>query len=419
MGQTVAEKILSRCAVEGEVRPGEIIWVEPDLMIGHDLNYPVYKRMLDSVGIERIARPDKLMLSIDHRPYTDSAEIAGDFDIMRRDAKDQSIRWFFDVGRNGITHNLPIDKGLVRPGMLVITSDTRSPALGAVGALGIALGGGFLVQLATGRSWLRVPETIRVTLTGSPATGVLSRDISQWLAGQIGMEAADYKVIEFDGPAVEAMSGDQRHTLCNAMVDLGVKSAVAAPSEAVLKEVQARTAEPFDAVFSDPDASYAESITFDISELEPQVAVPPSPELVRPVSALGEIGITHAFVGSCISGKLEDMRAAAAVLKGRRVHSNVRLYIVPATQEVYRQCLKEGLIEVFSGAEAQIAVGTCGPCVGGLMPLNSSDVCISTGTRNDPGRMGSSKADIYIASAATVAASAVAGRITDPRRLAG
>ncbi len=415
MGQTIAEKILSRAAGTA-VTPGDVIWVEPDMMIGHDLNYPIYRRMLRSVGIDRIASPEKLLLTIDHQPYTDSQKVAGDFDVMRRDAADFGIRWFFDVGRSGISHNLPLDRGLVRPGMLVITSDTRSPALGAVGALGIALGGAFLVQIATGKSWLRVPETLRVTVTGDRPAWLLSRDISQWLAGQIGLERGDYRVIEFDGPAIEAMDIDERHTLCNAMVDLGVKSAVTAPSDAVIQAVRQRSDAPFEVVRSDPDATYCGHLTFDIGDLEPQVVVPPSPELARPVSALAGRRVSHAFIGSCISGKLEDMRAAARILDGRRVHPNVRLYVIPATQEVYRQALAEGLVEIFANADAQIAAGTCGPCVGGLMPLNDGDVCISTGTRNDPGRMGSSKSEIYLASAATVAASAIAGEIADPRQ---
>ena len=417
MGSTVAEKILSRCAGQ-PVKPGDIVWVTPDLIVGHDLNYPIYKRMLGSIGIDRVVSPEKLVLTIDHQPYTDSAKVAADFQVMREDAKNHGIGHFFDVGRAGISHNLPIDRGLVRPGMLVITSDTRSPALGCVGALGIALGGAFLMQLATGKSWLRVPETIRVTITGHRPEWLMSRDIAQWIAGQIGLERGDYRVIEFDGPVVDGMDIDERHTLCNSMVDLGVKSAVTVPSEAILATVRARSDVPFEVVRSDPDARYLEHLTYDIGALEPQVAIPPSPELAHPVSELAGKRVTHAFIGACIAGKLEDMRAAAKVLTGRKVAPGVQLCIIPATQEVYRQSLKEGLIDIFAAADAQIAVGTCGPCVGGIMPLNDGDVCISTGTRNDPGRMGSPTSEVYIASAATVAASAIAGHIADPRQIA-
>lgn len=417
MGMTIVEKILSRAAGQ-DVKPGDIVWVEPDLIVGHDLNYPIYRRMMQSIGINGIAQPEKLMLTVDHQPYTDSAKVAADFAVMRRDAGNLGIGHFFDVGRQGISHNLPIDRGLVRPGMLVITSDTRSPALGAVGAIGIALGGAFLMQLATGKSWLRVPQTMRVRIEGDRPEWLMSRDIAQWIAGEIGLERGDYKVIEFDGPVVEAMGIDERHTLCNAMVDLGVKSAVVVPSDAIVAEIQTRTSVPFEVVASDPDAHFVETLSYDVSRLEPQVSIPPSPELVRPVGQLAGKPVTHAFIGSCIAGKLEDMRAAASVLRGRRVHPGVQLYIIPATQKVYRQSLKEGLIEIFAAAEAQIAIGTCGPCVGGLMPLGDGDVCISTGTRNDPGRMGSPKSEVYIASAATVAASAVAGHIADPRRVA-
>ncbi len=417
MGSTIAEKILSRCAGQ-PVAPGDIVWVSPDLIVGHDLNYPIYRRMLHSIGIERVESPEKLLLTIDHQPYTDSSTVAADFRLMRDDARNHGIGHFFDVGRAGISHNLPIDQGLVRPGMLVITSDTRSPALGCVGALGIALGGAFLMQLATGKSWLRVPETIRVTIVGDRPAWLMSRDISQWIAGEIGLERADYHVLEFDGAVVDGMDVDERHTLCNTVVDLGVKSAIAVPSEGILATVRSRSNVPFEVVRSDPDARYADHLVFDIGALEPQVAVPPSPERSRPVSQLAGKPITHAFIGACIAGKLEDMRAAARILDGRKVADGVQLCIVPATQEVYRQSLSEGLVDIFSAAGVQIAVGSCGPCVGGIMPLNDGDVCISTGTRNDPGRMGSPTSEVYIASAATVAASAVAGRIADPRQLA-
>ncbi|WP_374449030.1 aconitase/3-isopropylmalate dehydratase large subunit family protein [Stella sp.] len=417
MGSTITEKILSRCAGQ-PVSPGDIVWVTPDLIVGHDLNYPIYRRMLHSIGIERVESPEKLVLTIDHQPYTDSAKVAADFRLMREDARNHGIGHFFDVGRAGISHNLPLDRGLIRPGMLVITSDTRSPALGCVGALGIAFGGAFLMQLATGRSWVRVPATIRVSITGKRPSWLMSRDIAQWIAGQIGLERADYHVLEFDGPVVDGMDIDERHTLCNTMVDLGVKSAIAVPSEAILATVRSRTDVPFEVVRSDPDAHYADHLIFDIADLEPQVAVPPSPELARPVSELAGKPVTHAFVGACIAGKLEDMRAAAQVLRGRKVADGVQFCIIPATQEVYHQSLGEGLIDIFAAAGVQIAVGTCGPCVGGIMPLNDGDVCISTGTRNDPGRMGSPSSEVYLASAATVAASAVTGRITDPRTLA-
>ena len=384
-------------------------------MIAHDMNYPRYRKRLRSANIDRIASPEKLLLTIDHHPYTDSREIAAEIELMRQDVRSLGIRWFFDLGRNGISHNVPVDQGIVHPGMLVITSDTRSPALGAVGALGIALGGGFLVPLATGKVWLRVPTTIKVSLVGKRQEGGFSRDIAQWLAGQIGPERGDYRIIEFDGEAVKEMDIDERHTLCNSMVDIGVKSAIVEADQGVVDFIKARTDQPFNPVKSDPDAEYETVLTYDISNLGPQVCIPPSPDLARPVEELEGTRITHAFIGSCISGKMEDLRAAAWVLKGRTVSPDVRLFIVPATYSIYNQAIKEGLVEVFSNAGAVLAVGACSMCFGSMSPLNDGDVCMATSTRNEPGRMGSPKATIYLGSAATVAASAVVGRITDPR----
>jgi len=258
--------------------------------------------------------------------------------------------------------------------------------------------------MSTGRGWFRVPETIRVELSGTLPAGVMSRDLAQWIAHQIGYERGDYRCIEFAGDLVDRASEDARHTLCNAMVDLGCKAAVCAVS-----------ADGW--VQSDPDAVFAEVLELDVSSLEPQISVPPDPENVRPIGEVVGRAITHAFVGSCIGGKLEDLRAAAAVLRGRRVADGVRMIVIPATQAIHRQALAEGLMATFAEAGAVTAAGICGPCYGTFAPLGDGDVSIGTPTRNDPGRMGSEQATIYIANAAVVAASAVHGRITDPRGL--
>lgn len=417
MAKTIAEKILARGAGRTDLKPGDIVWVQPDLMIANDINYPLNRKLLLSLNIDQIAAPDKLLITIDHHPYTDSRRITADFELMRQDSRKLGIRWFFDIGRGGISHIIPIEHGIVRPGMLVITSDSRSPSLGALGALGIAIGGGFLVPLAYGKCWLRVPTSIKVNVIGCQPEWVFSRDIGQWIASQIGPERGDYRIIEFAGEVIRAMGMDERHTLCNSMVDIGVKSAIIEADRKVVDFFKTFDSNSFSIISSDPDANYEAVLTYDISSLEPQICIPPSPELVRPVRELEGKPITQAFIGSCISGKMEDMRIGAKVLAGREVNPNVRLFIVPATQGVYIQSLKEGLLEIFTNAKAVVAAAACGLCFGSMAPLNDQDVCISTGTRNDPGRMGSPKATIYLASAATVAASAIEGKITDPRRL--
>jgi 3-isopropylmalate/(R)-2-methylmalate dehydratase large subunit len=414
MGMTVIEKILARATGQQRVELGDIVWATPDLTIAHDLNYTRYREMMDQMGVAKMANPEKLLLTIDHLPYSDEEKSAAIHARMRNDFRNEGIGHFFDLGRHGVSHNIPIDHGIVLPGMLVITSDTRSPALGCVGAVGIALGAGLLTTMVSGKAWLRVPPTIRVNLSGHMRKGVMSRDVGEWIANKIGPDRADYRSIEFAGSAMADMPIDARHTLCNAMVDIGVKAAIALP-DAVTRAYVESFGGKFQPVLPDADAQYEEIFEFNIDQLEPQISLPPDPENVRPISELVGQRIDQAFVGSCIGGKMEDLRAAAQVLRGHKVRDGVRFLIIPASQKIYDEAVREGLIEVFSAANCYVAVGACGPCYGSIAPLSGSEVCIGTSTRNEPGRMGSSKATIYIANAAAVAASAVRGVITDPR----
>ncbi len=416
MGATIAEKILARAAARDRVTPGEYIWATPDLTVAHDRDYPRYRQRMKAVGLHKIAAAAKLVVSIDHRPYSNDAREIETRAWTRNDIKEQGVGTFFDLGRNGISHNITVDHGMVRPGMLVITADTRSPALGCVGALGIANGSGFIVTLYTGKTWLQVPHTIKVTVSGQARPGVLSRDISTHIIGTIGGSKADYRVLEFSGTAMEAMSVEERHTLCNAMVDIGVKGAIVVPDKVTAEYCRRFPyATPDTFVTSDTDAHFESELHFDIGTLEPQISCPPEPENVAPVSKVAGQKIDQAFVGSCMGGKIDDLRAAAAVLRGHKVAQGVRLIVIPATYVAYQQALEEGLMQVFAAAGAQVAIGTCGPCCGLISPLGDGETCISTSTRNDPGRMGSPNSTIYLASAATVAASAVTGTISDPR----
>lgn len=414
MGMTIVEKILARGAGEVSAQAGQIVWVTPDLTIGHDLNYTRYRDMMLGIGVDEIANPERMVLTIDHLPYGDGEKAAEIHRRMRQEAKEKGIGHFFDLGRHGISHNIPIDHGLVRPGMLVITSDTRSPALGCVGCVSIAIGTGLLTVMVTGRAWLRVPPTLRVVLSGRLRPGTMSRDVGEWIANRIGPDLGDYRAIEFSGEALAHLGIDERHTLCNAMVDIGVKTAIVVPDAITQAYVDSHGA-VFEPVFPDPDAVYEDTFHFDISEVEPQVSLPPDPENIARVGEVAGRRIDQAFVGSCIGGKMEDLRAAAAVLKGRKVHPGVRFIVIPATQKIYQQAVNEGLIDIFSEANSYIAVGACGPCYGSLAPLTGGEVCIGTSTRNEPGRMGSHTATVMIANAATVAASAVRGVVADPR----
>lgn len=415
MGQTIAQKVLARASGRTSVRVGEFVWAEPDLVIAHDLNYPRYRQMMTEAGYAHVAQPEKLLLTIDHTTHARDEAALKSHAFMRADALREKVSAFFDHGRHGISHNVPLDADRVQPGMLVLSSDTRGPALGCAGALSIAIGIGLLTVLARGKAWLRVPETIRVELTGTPRPWVMSRDIAQWVANRIGFEKGDYRCIEFHGDFVAQLDIDGRHTLCNAMVDLGVKAAVCAVPNADALRTDASLASRW--IAADPGAPYVEVLELDVASIGPQVSVPPDPENVVPLPEVVDRPITHAFVGSCIGGKMEDLRAAARVLRGRTVAPGVRLVVIPATQQIYRRALAEGLIDDFANAGAVITAGICGPCYGTFAPLGDGDVSIGTPTRNDPGRMGSEQATIYIANAAVVAASAAAGRIADPAAL--
>ena len=415
MGHTIAEKILARAGGLDAVRPGDILWAEPDRVMCNDHNFPRCLQMMKKLGIERIACPEKIALTIDHRPYSDDVRVIQARREMRDDVGRHGITRFYDMGRHGISHNIALDHGLVLPGMLAIASDTRAPSLGCAGALSIALGAGLETAFITGKIWVRVPSTMRVTLTGRAGPGVMSRDIGAWIARRIGMDRADYRVIEFDGPAFEHLDMEARHTLCNAMVDIGVKSAIVTPDAVTADYVRAKGGDPAMAVTGDADAVIESRLAFDISEPAPQVSLPPNAWNAHPVDAVTGEKIHQAFIGSCMGGKMEDLRAAAAVLTGRRIAPGVRLIVIPATHGVFEQATREGLMGIFAAANAYVAIGACGPCFGTIAPLCDGEVCISTSTRNEPGRMGSASARVLLASAATVAASAVKGAVADPR----
>ncbi|SHI17185.1 aconitase/3-isopropylmalate dehydratase large subunit family protein [Pollutimonas bauzanensis] len=416
MGQTIAQKILARASGRDRATLGEIIWAVPDVVINHDHNFPRYLDALDKMGLQGVASPEKQIVSIDHRPYSDDQAVVRARERMRKMAGNGEIAHFFDLGNHGISHNVPVDQGLVKPGQLVIASDSRAPALGCVGALSIALGQGQLTVLVTGKAWLRVPSTIKVIVTGKPRPGVMSRDIATWVAAGISDARGDYRVLEFYGDTIDAFGLDERHTLCNVCVDIGVKGAIV-PPDGLIEKYLARFGHTAEFVYSDADAPYEEEMRFDISNLEPQIALPPDPMNIRPVSQLQGQKVNQVFIGSCIGGKLEDLRAAAQVLKGHKVHPSVHLLVIPATAEIHRQALAEGLIGILAAANANIAVGACGPCYGTIAPLAGDEVCVATSTRNENGRMGSVNATVLLASAATAAATAIRGVVTDPREL--
>ena len=417
MAQTAVEKILSRVLGEPTVA-GNIVFPEPELITVHDWYVVNFAKALDELGVERLFAPDKVLLVTDHEPTAVSPQAAERQKQVREIAKHFDIANHFDVGRGGHGHIFPVELGFVTPGMFVAGYDTHVPNYGAVGALGIAMLTEISEVLACGSAWLRVPETVRIELTGRMAPGISIRDVAQRLIADFDADLVDYTVVEFAGSALADIDLDARYTLCNTPIDLGAKSAMVEPDDSVLAYLADRVTGDLSPVYSDDDANFRWRGGYDIDLLEPQVAAPPRPDNVVGVSQVAGTPVNHAFVGSCASSQLADIRDLASILANRTVHPNVRLFVTPGTQEIWRHAADAGLLQTLVDAGAVLTAPGCGPCAGGrVAPLAAGEVSINTGTRNDPGRLGPSDAEIYLASPLTVGAAAVAGEIIDPREL--
>ncbi|MES2511102.1 MAG: aconitase/3-isopropylmalate dehydratase large subunit family protein [Pseudomonadota bacterium] len=415
MGQTIAEKILSR-AVGRAVSVGETIYPEPDLITCHDWYVVNFDRALKDLGVKQIRSPEKVLISTDHEPVALSLRASERQKAVREIVGRLGIEHFYDAGRGGHGHVFPIELGYVRPGMLVLAYDTHVTNYGAVGCLGIAMVTEITEVLACGSAWIRVPPTVRVNLHGRLRPGTSMRDVAQRLTLDLPADLVDYSVVEYAGPALKNIGIGGRMTLCNTPLEIGAKSAIAEPDVEILGMLAARARGPLALVASDPDAVFKAVIDFDMSSLEPQVAAPPRPDNVMGVSEVAGTAIQHAFIGSCANCSLEDLRDAARVLRGRKLSPAVRMIVTPGTQEIATQAHAEGLMQVFSEAGAMMTQPGCGPCAGGVIgTLGPGETSINTGTRNDPGRLGPNDGRIYLASPMTVAASAIAGEITDPR----
>jgi len=372
----------------------------------------------EELGVDRVWDPKKIVALIDHWTPAPSIDAAVIHVTCRRFVEKYGVENWLDM-REGICHVVLPEKGFVKPGDLVVGSDSHTTTYGAVGAFATGIGAtDMAIVLATGELWFRVPSTVKFNITGKLQPLVMGKDIILHIIGEIGVDGATYKAMEFSGEVVRELSMDGRFTLCNMAVEAGGKAGIIEPDEKTIEWVKARVSQPFNPVMNDTDAEYEEVIDVDVSGLEPQVAKPPSPQNTVPVSEVEGTKIDQAFVGSCTNGRLEDLRVAAKILKGRKVARNVRAIIIPASKETYLAAMREGLIETFLEAGCVVCNPTCGPCIGAHLGLLApGEVCISSSNRNFVGRMGSKDAWIYLASPATVAASAVTGEITDPRSL--
>lgn len=413
-GQTITEKILSRICAR-RVSAGEVVMPEAELITVHDWYTVNAFRTLDDFGVTKLHDASRVLLVTDHEPLAVSPQAFARQHAVRGIAQRFGVA-HRDAGRGGLGHVFPVEEGLVTPGMFIFAYDPHVTNYGAIGALGVAVLTEIQEVLACGSVWLPVPETLRVDITGALPFGVFARDAAQKLIGSHDAALFEDAVVEYGGPGLAALDIDARHTLCNTPVELGAVSSLVEPDARCMAYVQARAQRPVHRALPDEDAIYRARITLDLSGIAPQVALPPTPDNVVDVTEVAGKAIGHAFIGSCASGMLDDLRVAAAVLRGRQVAPGVRLIVTPATQQVAADAAAEGLIEVFMRAGAMVTAPGCGVCAGGRIGgVAAGEVSIGTGTRNEPGRLGAHEAVLHIAGPATVAASAVAGSIADPR----
>jgi 3-isopropylmalate/(R)-2-methylmalate dehydratase large subunit len=415
----IIEKILARASDKPETTPGEIVEANIDMAMIHDLTGPLAIKSFREIGAKKVWDNQRIVIIIDHIVPASSIRSANLHRIVRNFAEEQGVKNFYDVGFGGVCHQIMPEKGHVRPGETIVGADSHTCTYGAFGAFATGIGSTEMASVfTTGKLWFKVPEVIKVNVTGKFHNLVTPKDLTLNIIGKIGADSAIYKGLEFGGSTIREMTIDGRMTLCNMAVEMGAKTGIIEPDQKTLDYVKARTDKAVKPVRSDQGATYEKVLDLDITALEPQIAIPHSVDNVKPVSEVKETEISQAFIGSCTNGRLEDLRSAAQILKGKKIAEGIRLLVIPASQEIYLNALNEGLIKIFMEAGATIGNPNCGPCLGGHMGLLAEEeVCISSSNRNFIGRMGSTKSYVYLASPTTSAASAVTGRITDPRTL--
>jgi 3-isopropylmalate/(R)-2-methylmalate dehydratase large subunit len=417
----ISEKLLAKASGKDLVHPSEIVDADVDVVMVHDLTGPLAVEAFRKIGVSKVWDSKKVVIILDHQVPAESVKAAELHKMMRKFAKEQGII-LYDVGKGGICHQVMPEKGHVLPGSLIVGADSHTCTYGAFGSFATGIGSTEAAAVfATGKIWLKVPPTIKINVKGQFQRYVTPKDLILNIISQVGADGATYKSVEFTGSAIRNMNISGRMTLCNMAVEMGAKNGVVEPDEITRNFLKGRINEPmpsFDSLKSDANAKYDQEIDIDITDLTPQIAIPPCVDRVKAVSMIADERIEQAFIGSCTNGRIEDLRLAAQIMKGRSVKESVRTLVIPASKEVYAQALKEGLIEIFTDAGAMVCGSTCGPCLGGHIGLLAAgETCISTSNRNFIGRMGSKEANVYLASPATVAASAVMGKITDPQTL--
>ena len=416
---TMAEKILAAHAGLEEVVPGQLIECNLDLVLSNDVTAPIAIKEFKKIGVEKVFDPTKIALVPDHYVPNKDIKSAEPAKMTRDFAREQGITHYYEVGCMGVEHALLPEQGVVGAGDLIIGADSHTCTYGALGAFSTGVGStDAAVGYATGKAWFKVPESLLFNVEGELRPGVTGKDIILHIIGMIGVDGALYQAMEFRGSAIEGLTMDERLSISNMAIEAGGKAGLIPVDDVTRKYMDGRTERPYTEYHSDPDAVYAKVYNIDAQDIVPTVAFPHLPSNTRPASEARDIVIQQSVIGSCTNGRIEDMRQAAAVLKGHKVHRDVRCIIIPATQQVYRQCIKEGLMDIFLDANCAVSTPTCGPCLGGYMGiLAAGERSIATTNRNFVGRMGDPTSEVYLSSPAVAAASAVLGHIGLPEDL--
>jgi 3-isopropylmalate/(R)-2-methylmalate dehydratase large subunit len=416
MAMTMAEKILAKASGNKESEAGEIIMANIDVAMTHDLTGPLSVESFEKIGLKEVWDPEKIVIIFDHQVPADSIDAANNHMIMRKFVKEQGIDNFYDV-REGVCHQVLPEKGHVVPGEVVVGTDSHTCTHGALGAFATGIGSTDMAMVfATGKLWFKVPETIKFEITGKLQENVFAKDVVLDIIGKIGADGATYKACEFGGETTRNMSISDRMVLCNMAIEMGGKTGLVEPDQKAINYLKGRSTKPYEIMKTDSDAKSLETMYVDVNELEPQIACPHNVDNVKPVSEVEGTHLDQVFLGSCTNGRLSDLRTAAKIMKGKEVSKDIRMLVIPASREVYTKAMEEGLLRTFIDSGALVCNPCCGPCLGGHIGLvGPGEVSLSTSNRNFKGRQGSPDAEVYLSSAAVAAASAITGKITDPR----
>lgn len=419
MGMTIVEKISARHAGLDSVEAGRILEVKVDRVLANDITAPIAIKQFKDIGAKKVFDRDRIILVPDHFAPNKDIASAEQCKILRDFARQQGITHYFEVGRMGIEHALLPEQGLILPGEIIIGADSHTCTHGALGAFATGVGStDVAAAMISGEIWFKIPETIKFVYSGKLKPWVTGKDLILYTIGDIGVDGALYKAMEFSGDVIDDLTVEARLTVANMAIEAGAKCGIFNPDEKTFNYLKERTDTAYNPCYSDKDARYVEVREYNAKDIELQVAFPHSPANTRPVGQVGTIAVQQAVIGSCTNGRIEDLRIAAEVLKGRKADPNVRLIIIPATQRVFQQAMQEGLMEIFLQAEAAVSTPTCGPCLGGHMGiLAKGEASIATTNRNFVGRMGHPESSVYLSNPAVAAASAVMGRIASPEEL--